>query len=160
MASFVKEKKQGPLSRKLLQQRTANSWIQAARYAVVGGVATVADVAVFGLLVYLGQVDYRLAVVGSYTVGTLVNFSLCNLWVFDAKHIPLLLAYVKHFVSGLLGLAVNGLVLVVLVEWFYFDQLLVAKIIASGLAFVVNFLLKKYYVYGTATKGYSQTDLR
>ncbi|MEM7793017.1 MAG: GtrA family protein [Cyanobacteria bacterium P01_C01_bin.118] len=126
------------------------------RYTFVGGAAAIVDIGSFALFSQVFQIDYRVAVIFSFTLGALVNFSLCNLLVFRRKLSPIWLVFVRHYLSGIYGLLINEVSMITLVELLRFDQLILAKTISTGVAFIFNFLIKKFYVYNNSY--YSSPD--
>jgi putative flippase GtrA len=117
------------------------------RYAVVGGFAAVVDIGTFQAFTRLLHLDYRLAVFLSFTCGTLTNFALCNLFVFDRKDLSLYRAWFRHYVASIGGLITNEIVMITLVDHAGVSNLLMAKIAATGVAFVVNYTLMKVYAF-------------
>ncbi len=134
----------------------ASPLLQFFRYAIVGGIATVADLTVFAFLAQ--HLNYLLATTASFLAGTTVNFFLCLKFVFRLKgHSPTEALWRKFLASGL-SLAVNLLAMFVMVDVLAFermnfetfgsvDGLLLARILAIGLAFFINFMLTKYYAF-------------
>ncbi|MEM1369736.1 MAG: GtrA family protein [Cyanobacteria bacterium P01_H01_bin.15] len=120
------------------------------RYTFVGGAAAVVDISSFALFSEIFQIDYRIATIFSFTLGALVNFSLCNWLVFRGKLSPLWLVFIRHYFSGIYGLLINEVSMITLVELLEFEQLIPAKIISTGVAFIFNFLIKKFYVYNNS----------
>lgn len=116
---------------------------QVVRYAGAGGVAAVVDIGTFDVFTRRCHIDYRVAVIMSLTLGALTNFVLSNAFVFDRKSLSLWHAAVRHYLASLGGLAVNEIVLIALLSGFKLSSQLVAKIIATGVAFFVNFAVMK-----------------
>jgi putative flippase GtrA len=135
------------LLRRLLVDDTESTLLQLLRYALVGGCAAVVDIGSFtAFTVWLG-LDYRFGVFLAFSLGTATNFTLSNAFVFNRRSLPLRVAFVRHYVSSLGGLLVNELVMIFWVEALDQDQLLLGKVIATGIAFVVNFTLIKMYAF-------------
>ncbi|MEM6519290.1 MAG: GtrA family protein [Cyanobacteria bacterium P01_C01_bin.70] len=120
------------------------------QYLFVGGIATVVDVGMFSLFSQVFSIDYRIAIVLGFCFGVLTNFSLCNWIVFASKRKPLWLVFVRHYIASLSVLISNEIMMISFVEIFNFENLILAKIISSGVAFMLNFTLKKVYVYNDA----------
>jgi len=136
----------------LLKKQADNILIQLFRYTFVGGTAALVDFGSFAVFTIYFLIDYRLAVFFSFTLGTLTNFFLCNAFVFDRKSLPIWVACIRHYLSSSGGLATNEIVLIFLVEVVHFNHLLIAKIIATVSAFIVNFLLIKFYAFNSKIK--------
>ena len=120
---------------------------QLINYMMVGGFATIIDAAIFVLLVYTFNYDYRLALCGGFVVGVMINFALCNKFIFDRGKISLRRACVKHYVASLTGLALNQVGMIILISGFEFQKLLVARILVAGCTFIINFALIKRFVF-------------
>lgn len=124
---------------------------QLGRYTVAAGIAAIVDILTFSIFSPVLGIDYRIALVMSFGCGGLVNFLFCYFFVFpehvSEKSVWKLL--LKHYGAGLFGLGVNQVCLITMVELLQFEQLVIAKIIATGIAFVCNFLTKKLFVYNS-----------
>jgi putative flippase GtrA len=59
--------------------------VQFFRYAFVGGVATLVDMGVYGMLTHLGGVEHWIALAVSFGTGVITNFGLSRQWAFEAK---------------------------------------------------------------------------
>lgn len=117
------------------------------QYFFVGGVATGVDVGFFSLFSLLFRVDYRIAIVLGFLFGVATNFSLCNWVVFPGRRRPLWLVFARHLLASSAVLLVNEVVMISLVELFKYENLVMAKLMSSGMAFLINFFIKKRYVY-------------
>ena len=136
--------------RKLHYRSARKTASQLYRYFFVGGTAAVVDICAFAFFSQILLIDYRIAVVFAFSVGVLVNFSLCNWLVFRGKLSPLWLVFTRHYLSSISGLIANEVVMITLVEGFQFERLILAKVMGTGVAFFVNFATKKFYVYNYA----------
>ena len=146
-------------SNETIQSRSLTQWFQQLfRYAIVGGIAAVCDLAVFSFLTGHLQINYLIATPMAFLVATTVNFLLCLKFVFALKgHSPLEASW-KKLSSSLISLAINVAAMFIMVELLAFDQLsfelsgapdglLLARGIAILLSFFVNFSLTKYYAF-------------
>ena len=140
-------------------EQPAQGWFrQLFRYAVVGGIATVVDLAIFTFLaIHLG-INYLVAVPLSFVTATAVNFLLCLKFVFRLKGLSPAVAAWRKLLSSSLALAVNLAAMFVMVDVLAFDQiefaapvpidgLFFARCLAICVAFSINFLLTKYYAF-------------
>lgn len=110
----------------------------------------VVDVSMFAVFSEVFLIDYRIAVVLGFACGVVTNFSLCNWIVFGKQVSPLWRVFVKHCFASLYALFANEIVMISLVEFLNFRNLILAKVISSGIAFIFNFAIKKFYVYNNA----------
>ena len=106
----------------------------------------------FSLLEYLLDVPYLLATVLAFLVSTTTNWILARTFTFKdsayrekkAKE-----AFLVFLVSAI-GLAFNMVLMVLFVDVLGMDTNLLktaAKILATGLVFIWNFLSRKYWIY-------------
>jgi len=117
------------------------------RYMFVAGIAAGVDISSFAVFAKYLNIDYRVSVFLSFSCGTLTNFFLANAFVFDRKTLSLWVACLRHYASSLGGLATNEIAMIILVGVVHFYNLMIAKVIATGCAFVVNFTLIKFYAF-------------
>lgn len=129
------------------KKSSESTWTQLLRYGVVGGIAAIVDIGSFAVFTRYFAIDYRIALLFSFSLGVLTNFSICNTFVFKQKLSPIWLVLSRHYWSSLYGLFLNEAFMIFMVEFLHFNYLIVAKIIGTGIAFINNFLIKKFYVY-------------
>ncbi len=135
-----------------LKRRRENILNQLLRYAVVGGIAAIVDIGSFTIFSNHFGINYNIAVFISFSLGTLTNFLICNAFVFKRNSIPVWLVCIRHYVASFGGLLINLLVMMFIVEILNFKYLLYAKIIATGSAFLCNFLLIKFFAFNNPAK--------
>ena len=119
------------------------------RYCIAGGIAAIIDIGSFYFFVTYLSIYYPLSIFISFSLGTFVNFLICNFFIFDRGHISFERTFLRHYLSSLGGLATNELVMFSLIDIIHFQGMLVAKIISTVSAFFVNFLLIKFYVFNS-----------
>ena len=133
--------------KKILIDKSKNTYVQFFRYGFVATVSLAVD---FGLLVYLKEVDkvnYLLAATISFTFGLITNYLLSVLWVFHSSK----LVSKKHEVLifgliGLVGLGITDLILWVLTSGFGVYYVL-SKIVATSIVYFWNFGARKKYIF-------------
>jgi len=119
-----------------------------ARYFVVGGASAAVDFALFGaLLLMLGTASWFLAALLSFVVATAINYMLSIRMVFSAGvRFAIRHEIVLVFLASLVGLAVNQCAL-----WLAYQvagwNVLIAKCIATGSAFVWNFSARNSFIF-------------
>jgi putative flippase GtrA len=74
-----------PHARVLDGMRRPANWLQLVRFAFVGGVGFLVNLAVYTLAVHAAGLDYRFASVVAWLVAVLNNFVLNRHWTFDAR---------------------------------------------------------------------------
>ena len=138
--------------KKLFTKSKSSTIHQLFRYFFVGGAAALVDIGSFTLIMRYFIIDYKIAIFLSFTLGTLANFTLCNIFVFERKSLSIVHTGIRHYLSSLGGLFTNEIVMIFLIDIINFKTLLVAKIIATGCAFIVNFSLIKFYAFNDKLK--------
>ena len=67
-----------------LALRETRNWVQLLRFALVGTSGYFVNLAIFGVLVHAGAVDYRVAAGLSYAIAVANNFAWNRMWTFSA----------------------------------------------------------------------------
>ena len=120
-------------------------------FAMVGVVNTLVDFGIFFVAVhFLGfalvpanVLAWSIAVSGSYVLNSFTTFAA------ESGRQLSLRAYGTFLASGLLGLVANTTALVLAS---YVVPVLVAKLVAIGVSFLVNFTLSHFVVFGTTPR--------
>jgi len=113
------------------------------RYFMTGGVAAIVDAGGFGIIHHAG-VSIFIAASASFILAAIVNFILTSFFVFNSKLSKS--KFYKFFGFALLGLAVNVTITLCLTSMFNLLPI-IAKVLAIGCAFVLNFLLNMFIVF-------------
>lgn len=131
----------------LFRTPTHNPYIQFFRYIFVGGLATVADWAVFYLLDKLNPHWMYLSTAVAFIVGLGVNYILSISFVFPhgSSHNKLT-EFLVYLVTGIIGLGLTELLMFVFVDRMSLGHM-TAKVIATAAVFAWNFGSKKILLY-------------
>ncbi len=117
-----------------------------AKYFVVGGLAALTEWLLFVVIVYFVHWHYIPAAIISFVIATGVNYALSLIIVFKrgrhSLHREVLLVYMA---SGI-GLMINVAVLALLVKSAN-GHLIAAKIGATGVAFIWNFISRHLWIF-------------
>jgi putative flippase GtrA len=117
-------------------------------YAVSGGIAAIFDAGGFALLHRAGT-PTALAAVVSFLVAALVNFQLSSNFVF--MQAPSRRSFVLFLSMAAIGLSINaGLTVAISNAGGLPPE--IAKILAIGVTFVVNFLLNYFVVFRASAR--------
>lgn len=154
------------LFNKFFIEETNNTFIQFFRSIFVGGVATVADMAVLILFRELFKCSESLSAVLGFIAGVTVNYIICTFWVFSkAKVKNRLLDFLAFCVIGIIGLGLTELIIApfslkgifgegILVSNSVFGDLIptdkyyiIGKLIAIVLVYIWNFCARKFILY-------------
>ena len=141
-------------------QKTLTRWLTSdtikhfCKYLVAGGIATLCDLAVFGICVHGLGINYLLATAIAVVVATGVKFLLCLKFVFILQGRSTNRAWWYQLTASLLALGLNLLCMYLLVDvlglnhiHFILPGLLWARVITTGSVFMFNFLAAKYVVF-------------
>ncbi len=116
---------------------------QGARYLLTGGSAAVVDIAIFAAELRFG-VPLIPAATLSFVAGTVVNYSLTAHYVFHQARS--LRGYLKFSAVAVVGLIINVTLTALLAAHTPLPPV-AAKVVAIGVAFVVNFTLNALLVF-------------
>ena len=121
-------------------------FIQILQFGIVGGTAFLIDYAILFSLTEFAGFNYLIAGMISFSVAVVYNYILSTFWVFDIKKTR---NKKKDFIIFIL-LSVVGLGLNQLVMWISVDKIgiyyMFAKIIATALVMVYNFITRKMFL--------------
>jgi putative flippase GtrA len=99
-----------------LALRQPRNWIQLLRFAMVGASGYAVNLAVFGALVHVGGVDYRLAATGAFLVAVANNFLWNRAWTFGARDGHAGFQAARFLLVSLAAFGVNLVLLAALVD--------------------------------------------
>jgi putative flippase GtrA len=135
-----------PHTRLLHGMRRPANWLQLVRFAIVGGIGFVVNLAVYALCVHVLGIDYHLAAVLAWVVAVINNFALNRHWTFDARAGRAHFQAIRFLIVSLIALGVSLLLLTLFV-----DVLAIAKVPAQALAVAasmpLNFLGNKLWSF-------------
>ncbi|MBQ7045534.1 MAG: GtrA family protein [Clostridia bacterium] len=114
-------------------------------YLVVGGVATVTEWLMFFVLEKTA-LHYMLATVIAYVIATFVNWLAGRVLVFKESKKAVIKEILEIYLASIVGLLLNLGLMWLMVDAFDFNEML-SKIIATGLVFLYNFLIRKLVIY-------------
>ena len=121
-------------------------------YFGVGGISALVEWAVFSLLEYAFNLPYLLATILAFIVSTTTNWFLGRTFTFkdsaykDKKGKEIFLV----FLVSAIGLGFNLLLMYLFVDVFGMNTNLlktVAKVLATGIVFIWNYLSRKFWIY-------------
>ncbi len=116
-------------------------------YVVVGGISTLTEWAVFGLLDKFATGLYYLAsVIIAYVISTFVNWLAGRILVFKTRKQSFWREIISVYLASVIGLLLNLGIMWLEVSKFGIDKM-ISKVIATVLVFAYNFLIRKYFIY-------------
>ena len=114
-------------------------------YVVVGACATLAEWLIFYVLDKCAM-HYALATVIAYILSTFVNWLVGRLLVFKERKQSILKEILGIYLAGVVGLLLNLLIMWITVDLLSVPEM-IAKILATGLVFFYNFIVRKLCIY-------------
>lgn len=126
---------------------TRENRIEFFRYFMAGGLSFAADMVVLMFLAEALGFHYLAANAVSVMVGITVNYLMCIKWVFTIRRISNATLETSAFVLiCLVGLTLNELLLWLIVAGLSLHYL-VAKVIVTGMVFIINYAMKKVALF-------------
>lgn len=116
------------------------------KFGIVGGIATVIDIAVYWLLVSFLNINPLLGNILSFSVSVIYNYTASVKWVF---HVNEQKSKKKMFVEFMF-FSILGLLLTELLLWVGIDILrqnkMLVKLVATAIVMVFNFITRKLFL--------------
>jgi len=126
--------------------RRPASWIQLAKFGLVGGSGYLINLAVFALLAGALDVYHVAAAIGAFCVAVTNNFLWNRYWTFGPGEGPAHFQAARFFAVSLASLGLNIVVLELLINNHLTGEL-VAQAIAVAVAMPFNFLGNKLWTF-------------
>ena len=145
------------LLRRIFSNTDENSYYQFARYMIVGGIAASADFTIYHSGTNL--LNYNPLIVNSvsFTVGLIINYYLCSIWVFGMKENNKTMGFAVFSIIGIIGLLISDILIYILLDYrllYYFMQNMaenIVKIVAKAISVIIvlfwNFYARKKLVF-------------
>ncbi len=115
-------------------------------YLFVGAISTITEWIFFYLLNGILNINYLLATSFAFVFSTFVNWFLGRMFIFKNKNLYLIKEIFKIYGVSLIGLFFNLIIMFLAIEKFNMKSMF-AKILATGIVFAWNFLIRKYVIY-------------
>lgn len=145
--------------RKFLLVPTDNVVNQFTRYALTGGIASVADISLFNVCANLFRINHILSNTLSFSLGLTVNYLLSREWVFNKRTHNLKKDFLLFSVIGIIGLILGNILMFLLVDLgtlylilgYAGDGLIksAAKLLIMFPVLLWNFFARKTFVFST-----------
>ena len=129
-----------------LSLRETRNWMQLARFALVGTSGYFVNVAIFGALIHLALVGYRLAAAFAYGLGVANNFLWNRAWTFAARGGNTGAQAARFVLVSIAAFGVSLAMLVVLVEAVGLPKI-EAQVLAVMSATPLSFLGNKLWTF-------------
>lgn len=143
----VPKPKQAPSLRTVLVGASDSTFVQFARYTVVGSIALAVDFGALYALTRFAGIFYLTSAAISFLLGLAVNYILSRTWVFSHRTMSnATLEFTIFAAIGVAGLGLNELGMWLLASKAGIHYLL-AKVITACFVYVWNFGARKYSLF-------------
>jgi putative flippase GtrA len=130
----------------MLIEKTNNTFVQLFRYGFVAVGAFAVDYGVYFLLSYIMGVQYLVAALAGFLMGTATNYLISKYMVFQGEPKSRTFEVLLDFLISGVGLLWLELGLYALTE-IYGIHYLLSKLIMTGVVFLWNFFARKLFMY-------------
>lgn len=130
----------------MLVEKTNNTFVQLFRYGFVAVGAFAVDYGVYFLLSYIMGVQYLVAALAGFLMGTATNYLISKYLVFQGEPKSRTFEVLLVFLISGVGLLWLELGLYALTE-IYGIHYLLSKLIMTGVVFLWNFFARKLFMY-------------
>jgi putative flippase GtrA len=132
----------------LLKFFSKGFYFQMVKFVISGLISAVLEIGLLIGFVDILKVEYLKANVLVFAIGGPINFIMNKYWVFEKGALKGLYQVAGFVTLALANLGFNQFMLWVFVEYFLIDYK-ISKILAIGLGVVLNFVIKKYFIFET-----------
>jgi putative flippase GtrA len=130
----------------LFKGKTNNTLLQLFRYTFVGGFAFIIDFLTLFILTEYFHIHYLVSVGIAFIFGSIINYLLSMLWVFNSRYENRMLEFLLFTLIGFICLALSEFFI-----WILTDILLIyylfSKIITSFIIYFLNFFTLKILLF-------------
>lgn len=126
--------------------KVKQTFFQFFMYLVVGGLATIVEWGFFLFLNSFCGLYYQLATTLAFVASTAANWFFGRLILFHPMKQNTIKELLKIYVVSIIGLLMNLIIMYVAIELIGLKALY-SKIIATGIVFIWNFLIRKIVIY-------------
>lgn len=125
-------------------------------YLLVGIGATAAEWIVFYFMDAQWKIHYSLATAVAFAISTFVNWWLGRLLLFSKTESGLWKELIAVYSASIIGLVLNLLIMWVVIQWFHIPEMY-AKMLATGIVFFWNYLIRKLVIYKKSGEEHEKT---
>ena len=115
-------------------------------YLIVGGLATIVEWVAFYVLSSLFKVHYAPATSLAFILSTAANWLFGRLIMFRDSKQSTAKELLKIYMVSIIGLLMNIAIMFIAIEKIGIQEM-ISKIIATGVVFIWNFLIRKLVIY-------------
>lgn len=143
--------------------------MQFLKFMIVGGISFVVDFTVYGIMCNMFGIHYIISGVAGFFVSVVLNYMLSMKFVFVSQgNMSRDKEFVIFVILSLIGMVLNSLILFICIDmiymhWLWLNRLidieimnLIAKIVATGIVMVYNFVTRKIFMEKNKFKCFSK----
>lgn len=120
---------------------------QILKYAFVGGICTLLDFGALYILTHNFHIFYLVSSAFSFVAGTIMNYFLCTLWIFDIRAVENKNAeFFYYLIITAVGLGITTSIIWLFTEYFHLNFML-SKLIATFITVWWNFGARKFFLH-------------
>jgi putative flippase GtrA len=122
------------------------SKIQFARFFTAGAVSSAVDWGVFYCLAVIFNIYYLAALLGSFIVGSIVNYALNKYFTFKCTSNKIAKQFTSFLVVAFFNLIFSFIVMYLFVDILSMDKM-ISRIVTTGLLCVFNYIVLKKIIF-------------
>lgn len=127
--------------------KVTHTFVQLCFYFVIGLLATLVEWLAFYVMNYKFSFHYALATALAFCFSTFANWFFGRLILFQKKSSQsTVLELIKIYIVSIIGLVFNIIIMYFTIEKLGMSDM-IAKITATGIVFIWNFLVRKFLIY-------------
>ncbi len=115
------------------------------KYSIAGLLNTIIAITVYTLLIIIG-INYLASNIIGFFAGLINGYIWNNRWVFKVNS-KSNITKVKYLLTGLFGLGLSSVLLIIFVELLKIDKI-VSQFIVTVIIILINYLINKKWVFG------------
>ncbi|MBC8585065.1 GtrA family protein [Youxingia wuxianensis] len=116
------------------------------KFGITGVANTLIDIGVYSLLALVLEANVFFSQCCGFLAGMLNSYLVNRSWTFKSNHRFFSLQLVKFVITNLIVLALSLLLLKIFIDFFLWGKFL-AKLAATAITLVVNFLINRLWVF-------------
>lgn len=121
-------------------------FVQIFKFAIVGGIATIIDWAVYYVLFNFLNINPLIANVGAFTISVIYNYIASIKWVFEVdENISKKKMFTEFIILSIIGLILTEIIIYVGNVKLKIDPMII-KIIATAITMIFNFVTRKIFL--------------
>jgi putative flippase GtrA len=126
--------------------KLSDTFVKFIKFSTIGFITTISSYLLFFILFEIVHINYLVASITSYILGIVISYFGNKYWTFRIIKSVWHLEFIKYTVLNIIGLLINTLIMLLLVENFDLNPL-IAQIYAMSVVLFYNFFGSKFWVF-------------